>query len=148
MTKLETTKLLNQIKGYYNSQFFIDDYVLDAWSKTMKSYDYEDAVNHIQQFVKNYPDTAPKPQTFTKGLNTIEEKEAFKHSEHIVSCQLCGRWMPLEKYDEHYGKCLDIEYLLTVAKTKGDSFTRKDLENCKPEVINKLLAKYPPKRYV
>ena len=53
--------------------------------------------------------------------------------------------MSLNDYDDHYGKCLDIEYLVSVAKEKGESTTREDLENCKQEVINKLLNKYEPK---
>ena len=39
MKKNEVNKLVNTIKGYYNSQFFVDDYVLDAWYETLKDYE-------------------------------------------------------------------------------------------------------------
>ena len=44
MTKTEVKTLLNKIKGYYNSQFFVDEYVIDAWSESMQPYDLEDAL--------------------------------------------------------------------------------------------------------
>ena len=145
MNKVQTGKLLNKIKGYYNSQFFIDEYVIDAWTETMEPYDLEDAEAHIKEYIKENPDTPPKPHTFIKGLYTHDEKEMIRNSNFTVECNLCHRWMPLQEYDDHYGKCMDIQYLESVAKEMGEKFTREDLENCKQEVINKLLQKYPPK---
>ena len=146
MNKTQVNKLVNKIKGYYNSQFFIDDYVLDAWLEQLGPYDLEDAEEHIKDYVKEYPDIAPKPQNFIKGLLTHEQKVARENSSFLVSCNLCGKWMSLQEYDDHYGRCLDIQYLLSVAKQKGETFTREDLEQCRQEVIDKLLNKYPPKK--
>ena len=146
MKKTETNKLLNKIKGYYNSQFFIDDYVMDAWTETMKPYELEDAIEHIQEYIKEFPDIAPKPHTFARGLLTTEEKQKYRNSDYTVACQLCGRWLPLEEYDTHYEKCLDIEYLIHVAKERGNDITREDLEYYPQETINKLLNKYKPKK--
>lgn len=145
MTKNETKKLLNTIKGYYNTQFFIDEYVIDAWSKTMEKYDLEDAEKHIESYLKENPDTPPKPHTFIKGLYTHDEKEMIRNSSFTVECNLCHRWMPLQEYDEHYGKCLDIQYLISVAKEKGENITREDLENTRQDIIDRLLQKYEPK---
>lgn len=144
MTKTETKKLLNKIKGYYNSQFFIDEYVIDAWDETMKEYTLEDAEEHINKYLKEYPDTPPKPHTFIKGLLTREQKIQLANEKYFVECNLCHKWMGLNQYDEHYGKCLDIEYLVNVAKEKGQNITRKELENCKKEIIDRLLQKYKP----
>lgn len=146
MNKTETNKLLNKIKGYYNSQFFIDEYVIDAWVETLEPYDFEDAEEHIKEYLKEYPDIAPKPHTFIKGMLTKEQKQARKNSDYLVSCNLCGKLMSIQEYDDHYGRCLDIQYLVSVAKQKGEEYTREDLEQCRPEVINKLLGKYPPKK--
>lgn len=63
-----------------------------------------------------------------------------------VECNLCHRWMKINEYDEHYEKCMDIEYLVSIAKSKGELFTREDLENCRKDIIDKLLAKYPPNK--
>lgn len=147
MNKAETNKLLNKIKGYYNSQFFIDEYVIDAWTETMKPYELEDAIEHLQTYLKSFPEIAPKPHTFKKGLYTPEEKSKYRNSDLTVACQLCGRWMPLEEYDTHYGKCLDIEYLVNVAKEKGQNITRDDLEEYPQATIDKLLRKYEPKGF-
>lgn len=144
MNKTDTTKLLNKIKGYYNSQFFVDENVIEAWYETLKPYNFEDAIDHIQEYVKDNLDNPPKPQTFIKGLLTQQQKENRKNSSFTVECNLCHRWMTLEEYDEHYERCLDIQYLEYVAKVKGEEFTRKDLENCRQDVIQKLLKKYPP----
>ena len=144
MTKSEINKLVNTIKGYYNSQFFIDDFVLNAWYESLKDYDLEDAEEHLKDYLKNYPDTPPKPHTFKNGLYTHEEKETMRNQKYTIACNLCGRWMNLEEYDRHYDKCLDIQYLISVAKSKGHNLTREELENKRQDVIDGLLAKYPP----
>ena len=146
MNKTEAKKLTDKIKGYYNSQFFVDDYVLEAWYETMKPYDLDDAIEHIQTYVKEFPDIPPKPHTFKRGLYTHEEKMRIKNSDFTVQCNLCGRWMSLDDYDSHYDKCLDIQYLESVAKQKGETFTREDLENQPDRVIDALLSKYQPKQ--
>lgn len=146
MNKTEAKKLTDKIKGYYNSQFFVDDYVLEAWYETMKPYDLDDAIEHIQTYVKEFPDIPPKPHTFKRGLYTHEEKMRIKNSDFTVQCNLCGRWMSLDDYDSHYDKCLDIQYLESIAKQKGEAFTREDLENQPDKVIDALLSKYQPKQ--
>lgn len=144
MTKNETKELLKTIKGYYNSQFFIEECVVNAWYETMQPYDLNDAIEHIKDYVRENPDIAPKPQTFIRGLRTHEEKEALRKTEYSVECNLCHKFMPLEEYERHYDHCLDIQYLSNVAKQKGESYTRTDLENCTQAVLDKLLMKYPP----
>ena len=146
MTKNEITKLLNTIKGYYNSQFFIDEYVVSAWNDCLKDYDINDAIEHIQDYIKEYPDTPPRPHTFRSGLLTIEEKERRKNAKYTVECNLCHRFMPYEEYESHYGRCLDIQYLVSKAKEKGIKTSREELENQKSGVIENLLKKYPPEK--
>lgn len=147
MTKNETKKLLNNIKGYYNNQFFVDEYTIEAWTETMEPYDYEDAVAHIQEYLKEYPDEPPKPHIFKRGLLTHEEKMNRQNQDYLVECNLCRRWLTLDEYDNHYDKCLDIQYLISVAKQKGENLTRRDLENQRDAVIEALLSKYPPKEW-
>lgn len=144
MTKNEVKKLLNKIKGYYNSQFFIDEFVIDAWEDTMKPYELDDAIDHIQDYIKEYPDVAPKPHIFKRGLYTHDEKQKMRNSDYTVQCNLCHRWMSMTEYDAHYGDCLTINYLVSVAKQKGENITRKDLEHCRREVIDRLYEKYKP----
>lgn len=70
----------------------------------------------------------------------------FDYENDRVECNLCHRFMSLRQYEEHYDRCLDISYLVDVAKQKKEAFTREDLENCRFDVIQKLLNKYPPKK--
>jgi len=72
------------------------------------------------------------------------EVKTIDYENDKVECNLCHRWMKIRDYDIHYEKCMDIEYLVSVAKQKGENFDRQDLENCRKEVIDKLLKKYPP----
>jgi len=146
MTKSEVNKLLNKIKGYYNSQFFLDEYVISAWIEEMEPYDFEDAEQHFKEYLKEYPDMAPKPHTFKKGLLTREEKEKRKNAKYTVQCNLCQNWMTLQEYEEHYGRCLDIQYLVGVIKQKNLDITREELEGKSDEIIEGLLNKYPPKK--
>ena len=144
MTKGETRNLLSKFKGYYNNQFFIDEDIINVWVEEMEPYDYGDALEHIKEYVKEFPDTAPRPQIFRRGLYTHEQKQQMKDSKYTVECNLCHRWMPYEEYERHYEKCLDIQYLVSVAKEKGLDMTREKLENQRNEVIIGLLNKYPP----
>ena len=75
-----------------------------------------------------------------------KEVEPIDYSSIEVACQLCGKWLRVWDYDEHYGKCLDIEYLVMVAKQKGQDITREDLEEYPKSTIDKLLKKYEPEK--
>lgn len=143
MKKNETKQLLNLIKGYYNSQFFVDDFVILAWEKELEPYDLEDAEERLKSYLKEYPDTPPKPHIFIKPMLTHEQKN--RHEDCIVECNLCNRYMPISEYNSHYGRCLDIEYLVSIAKQKGEKYGREDLEQCKQDIIDRLIQKYEPK---
>ena len=144
MTKAETQKLTSIIKGYYNSQFFVDEFVINAWYEELKEYEIQDALEHIKKYLKQFPDTPPKPHTFTKGLLTREERQKLANEKYFIECNLCHKWMGMNEYDEHYGDCLNIEYLVNVAKEKGETVTRKELEHCRKEVLDRLYEKYKP----
>lgn len=75
-----------------------------------------------------------------------EKAEPIDYTKIEVACQLCGKWLRIWEYDSHYDKCLDIEYLVSVAKERGEDITREDLEYYPKETIDKLLKKYEPKK--
>ena len=74
-----------------------------------------------------------------------KEPKVVDYENDRVYCRMCGRWMKVLEFDEHYGKCLDIQYLISVAKEKGENITREDLENTRQDIIDRLLQKYEPK---
>lgn len=75
-----------------------------------------------------------------------KETKVIDYENDRVECNLCHRWMKIDEYDYHYEKCLDVEYLVNVAKQKGEAFEREDIEDCRQDIIDKLLRKYPPKK--
>ena len=74
-----------------------------------------------------------------------KEPKVVDYENDRVYCRMCGRWMKVLEFDEHYGECLDIQYLISVAKEKGENITREDLENTRQDIIDRLLQKYEPK---
>lgn len=144
MNKPETKKLLDTIKGYYNSQFFIDEYVTKAWIDSMEPYDLDDAIEHLQKYLKERPDVPPKPHTFKQGLYTHEEKMRIKNSDYTVECNMCHRWMSYGGYEEHYERCLLIKSLLVVLNDAGQHVTEDDLEKYDIQTLSKVWDKYVP----
>lgn len=143
MNKMETNTLLNKIKGYYNSQFFIDDYILDAWHEQLGDYDKDDCIEHIKDYVKEYPETPPKPHTFKKGLLTPEEKRKLKERDYSVNCNLCNKLMSLDDYDNHYDKCLSTKYLIKRIKEEKDVVAEyEEIFNLPRNKFDALYQKY------
>lgn len=73
-----------------------------------------------------------------------QEVEYLDYDRDLVECNLCHRFMTFPEYERHYDDCLDIEYLVSIAKQKGELFTREDLEGCRKDVLERLLIKYNP----
>lgn len=147
MNKTETKKLLSKIKGYYNNQFFVDEFVVDAWCETMQPYDLEDAIEHIQEYLKMFPDTPPKPHTFKKGLHTHEEKTRIANSHTTVFCKYCKEWMSDIDFDNHYDKCFEIDTLIKFYKNEGKDITREQLEPYSVVALDKGLKHFIPDLY-
>lgn len=143
MERDEAKRLISKIKAYYY-YFSLDKDSLIEWNNRLKDYDYQDVDNRLMDHLKgeNAKDI-PQLHFLIRNLLTVEQKRKQK-KEYIVECNLCHRWMSLSEYDAHYDKCLTVEYLVNTAKAKGESITRKEIENCRQEVIDKLYKKYPP----
>lgn len=146
MTKAEVSSFVKKIKAYYNYFNIEDEEIFNEWVNKLRPYETEDVEKKLEEhLVGEKADEVPKLHFITRYLKTKEEKERYK-GEYLVRCNLCGREMYYSEYERHYGKCLDIEYLVSIAKQKGEYYTREDIEDCKQEVIDKLLAKYPPNK--
>ena len=70
------------------------------------------------------------------------EVKYLDYENDIIYCNLCNKPMNYINYEQHYDKCLDIEYLVGIANEKKEDITRKDLEEYEPSTIRKLLDKY------
>lgn len=143
MEPTEVKKLVSKIKAYYY-YFTLEKESLNEWNYKLKDYDFDDVYKRVEEHLTSEQRKEP-PQLHYLVNGLLTNKQKKKKNELIVACQNCGRWLPLSEYDQHYNLCLDIEYLIRVAREKGTNLDRAELEDCKREIIDKLLAKYPPK---
>lgn len=143
MTKEETNRVFKKIKAYYY-YFDLDKDSIKLWIEKLLPYSFEDVDSRIEEhIIGEERNNVPKIQDLIRHLMT-EEQKSESSDDYIVQCRLCHRWLPLTEYDEHYDRCLSISYLVSVAKQKGETFTRQDLENCREDILNKLYEKYKP----
>lgn len=144
MTKSEVAKFMSKIRGCYPNQFFLEDDVINEWTNRLEPYDKEDVERKFEEHLKGeMKEKPPMVHYLTNYIKTHEEKYKYD-GEYKVSCNLCGKWMTMSQYDSHYDRCLSIEYLLDQAKQKGENIKRRDIENCREDVLNKLYEKYKP----
>jgi len=143
MKKEQANDIIKKIKAYYY-YFELDKDSIKIWTDKMLPYSFEDVDRKIEEhIIGEERQNPPKVQDLIRHLLT-EEQKAKSKDDYIVQCRLCKRWLPLKEHDEHYDRCLSIEYLVSVAKQKGEEFTREDLENCREDILNRLYEKYKP----
>ena len=143
MEKNEVKKLISKIKAYYY-YFALEKDSMQEWFDKLENYDFVDVSKKVEEHLKSEEaKEPPKLHYLTKNILTTKQKEQAKNG-YLVECNLCHRWMPIEEYDNHYDRCLSIEYLIKIAKTKNENIKREDLENCREDVLNRLYNKYKP----
>ena len=143
MTKEQASQITKKIKAYYYF-FELDKDSQKIWIDKMLLFAYEDVDKKVEEHIKGEErQNPPRIQDLIRFLMTEQQKQNSK-DDYIVNCNLCGREMSLKEYDNHYDRCLSITYLLSQAKQKGEDITRKDLENCREDVLNRLYEKYKP----
>ena len=135
MKKSETKQLLNKIKAYYPN-FYLEDYIVDAWVETLEPYEYEDSLEHFKEYLKNNPNKTPQPHVFIKGMLTPEEKK-LAEKDYIIDCNLCGKTMLYSNFEEHHKKCLLCKALETKAKEMKKDLTYEDFMRIDYEKLNK-----------
>lgn len=147
MTLSKTAEVLENVKAHYQT-FVINDVVTKEWHKVLKEYDFEDVINTLVDHLTgdNYKDI-PQVYQLTKNLKTTEEKakQTEINNQIKVCCNLCERWMSMTEYEEHYGRCLDKEYLISQSQKVGKPTTRNELDKLNERQILALLEKYKPK---
>lgn len=120
MTKEEVIKFGKKVRAYYN-YFVLDKDILEEWCRVLKDYDKEDIDKKFSEHLKTHSIDTPRLHTLIDGLETIEEKQKPKLDEnYYVRCNLCGKEMSLERYDDHYAKCLLIGALISKAQEEYD----------------------------
>ena len=147
MTLSKAEEVLENIKAHYQS-FSITEGVVKEWYKVLVHYDFNDVIESLVDHLEsdNYKET-PQVYRLVKYLNTEEEKKNQKENnmKYKVCCNLCENWMNINEYEEHYGRCLDIEYLIRASEKVGKPMTRRELSKLSQNQIQALYDKYPAK---
>lgn len=115
MTYSDTKEVLKRIKSNYQS-FINDDYVLKEWYKELKDYDIEDVMNKLEEHMRSseFGSNIPKLYFLTKYLKKTEEKGIVE--KYFLQCKFCSKFIPEKEFDEHYERCLDVEYITRIRK--------------------------------
>lgn len=116
MTILEVKEFMKRIKSHYQ-EFVVDDFKTKEWYSELKKYDYEDVNNKLEQHLRNetYGESIPKLYFLTKYLIPTEQKGIKK--EYNVYCPICGKYVNLEQYEDHYVKCNRTKLMVDDIKT-------------------------------
>lgn len=148
MSLNETKEIMQNIKAHYQT-FSIENYVFEEWYKVLKEYDFDDVMEKlVDHLTSNEHKEIPKVYQLVKYLSTTTEKQNQKEidSSFKVCCNLCDRWMTMSEYENHYGRCLDIEYLVSKSKKIGKPTTRAELSKLTQTQIQALYEKYKPEK--
>ena len=115
MKKNETVEILKRIKSNYQD-FIVDEYKTNEWYKELKDYDFEDVMQKVEEHMRSeeYGKYPPKLYFLTKYLSTTAQKNNKTH--FLLQCPICKDYIPEEIYDEHYDRCMDIEYIDNILK--------------------------------
>lgn len=141
MTKTEVIKFMEVIKSYYQN-FLMEDYVINEWYRQLSKYEKNDVYKKFEEHLKSdYQDKPPKLHYLIKYLKTPEEKEKAKKAPYLVACNLCGRYMALTEYNEHYDKCLAEEIVYREILRDGTEIGRNEIKKLSKDTLNEIYAK-------
>lgn len=115
MNLKQTKELIERIDIHYNTEFSKNDNLVKEWAKELKKYDKEDVERRLEEHLKgDFANTTPKLYFLTKGLFTPEQK--IQMSVIYTNCQICGKEININEYDEHFTKCSHIDFIKTNVK--------------------------------
>lgn len=61
----------------------------------------------------------------------------------IVECNICRKWMTLDRYETHYDKCMSTQYLIhRIKQVKGVIPEYEEIYTLPKEKFNALYQKY------
>ena len=136
----QVKEFLKRIDINYQTNWSDNKDIILEWYKDLKNYDLEDVNKSLNYYMKsNYASIPPKRWAILNQIKTTEQKE--RQNNLITKCQLCGKSMNMNLYDNHYSKCLDIEFLVKSAKKWLDKdITKEELESLsKIDIEDKVL---------
>lgn len=126
MKKNEVNEILKRIKSNY-SDFVIDDYKTNEWNKELKDYDFEDVMKKVEEHMRSeeYGKFPPKLYFLTKYLQTTVQKNT--KTNYLLQCNICGEYIPEQIYDEHYQRCMDVDYIVRMREKYFNTKITKEM---------------------
>ena len=80
-------------------------------------------------------------------MSKEKEIKVFDYERDKIQCNLCHKFMTMEKYERHYDKCLLIKALIPILKSKGEDVSYETLNEYDYKTLDKVWDKYnPPKQ--
>jgi len=140
MEKNETMSILSKIKTNY-TDFSVNEETINNWHEVLKDYSYFDIEDKLKEYLKTDNDKPPRLNHLTNGIKTLIEKYD-KSNNYIVWCNLCNRPMTLKNYNDHYGRCLQVETLWRKSIQLGKEIPRDEMSQFGQDILDKLEEKY------
>lgn len=141
MSDNEIRELLEKIDIHYNSDYSKNKNLVLEWKRQLKKYEAKDVFRKLEEHLKSeFGNTPPKLYFLIKDLKTPEEKYKLKNL-HTV-CKYCRKIINMEEYENHYHKCLTIEYIeRNVKKYLNQQIVRSDYFEMSDEDLKKKYEK-------
>lgn len=138
MTKQEVAKLLARIQTHYTS-LKVDDFMIDEWFKELKDYKSFDVNEKLEKHLRSeeFGKEIPKLYYLIRYLNKEhDDKQPIKGKLH---CRLCNEYVDIQKYDKHYERCLDVDYLnQMILRAGGDPIDKIKYRKATDESFEKV----------
>jgi len=140
MTKQEVKDFMQRIKSHYQ-EFIIDEFKFNEWFNELEEYETTDINRKFEEHLKSeiYGNYIPKINFLTKGLRKIGES-GYDKSKMYVRCNLCHNNVALDKWNEHFDLCNDIDYMNFLS----EKYLKKsiDKQKCYEMPKNEFYEKY------
>lgn len=127
MKKNEVAEILKRIKSNYQD-FIVDEYKTNEWFKELKDYDFEDVMKKVEEHMRSedYGNFPPKLYFLTKYLKTIAQKNTITN--YKLQCTVCGEHIPEVEYNDHYDRCMDVDYIVRIREKYFNKKITKEMK--------------------
>ena len=141
MNDNEIKELLEKIDIHYSTDYAKNKNLVIEWKKQLKKYASKDVFRKLEEHLRSdYSNIPPKLYFLLKDLKTPEEQ--IKLDLLSEQCKFCNQFVKLSNFDEHYEKCMDIDFIeRNVKKYLNQQIIRSDYYEMSNEDVKKRFEK-------
>lgn len=149
MTFSDTERILNRIRIHRPKLDKLMETISrnnnykSEWYKVLKSYDYEDISDSLDNWLKqeSHDGFIPNVYELTRNCYTIEEKN--RPTDFKCSCNYCGKFITFRDFDKHEKRCRSINYVFrTNKKYFNREIDKEELQKLNEEEFDDIYYKY------